>query len=374
MKVPYKSGLVPIGLAGIAAILIINLFFHEEKNFAELALGQETKAYLATDSLGAPIHVVSDSTVPDLLKGWQLRGQKDVMFILGNSQTHSINQLKPGDQTYVALLYQRWRAYQIDVLAHTIPNANLQEFYLLFRYWQTKLPIKTVLLPVFMDDLREDGIRNVFLAGLVQSKYQIDRDSSEIARQINQSLAALQPVAQNNPDLKALEETVQESVEKELNDFLQQHFRSWSYRPNVRGQLFADLHQMRNTIFGISASSKRKMIPARLKNNYGALERLLAVAQQQKIKVLLYVPPIRSDVPIPYDETEYEQFKQYVEQRAKQYGAIFANLEHLVPGENWGSKNATTIDGSKTELDYMHFQYRGHQLLADSLHALLTRQ
>jgi hypothetical protein len=376
MNVSYKNGLLSIGLGIVAAFLIINIFFRQEPNFAELALGEETKAYLATDSLGHPIHLVHDSLSQLLLTGWQKRGKNEVALVLGNSQTHSINQLKEGDQTYVGLLHQKWRPRKLDVVAHTIPNANLQELYLLFRYWQTKLPVTTVLVPVFMDDLREDGIRDVFLAQLLQTKFQIEGDTSEVVRQINKTLASLQSNQGSSADndFKALEQTVQESVEKHLNDFLQQHFSSWGYRPNVRGQLFANLHVLRNTAFGISASTKRKMIPARMKNNYAALERLLTFAQAHKIKVLLYVPPIRSDVPIPYDEAEYMQFKREVELMAKQHGALFANLEQIVPGNNWGSKNATTIDGGKTEIDYMHFQYPGHQLLADSLDAQLFRQ
>jgi hypothetical protein len=375
MHIHNKSELLSIIIALVLAFTIINLFFREETNFAELALGEETKAYLATDSLGHPIHLIGDSLSQLLLTGWQKRGKNEVALVLGNSQTHSINQLKEGDQTYVGLLHQKWRHRKLDVVAHTIPNANLQELYLLFRYWQTKLPVMTVLVPVFMDDLREDGIRDVFLAQLLQTKFQIEGDTSEVVRQINKTLASLQSNQGSSADndFKALEQTVQESVEKRLNDFLQQHFSSWGYRPNVRGQLFANLHVLRNTAFGISASTKRKMIPARMKKNYAALEQLLTFARTKKIKVLLYVPPIRSDVLIPYDEAEYKHFKVYVEEMAKQYGALFANLEQIVPGNYWGAKNATTL-GGKVEIDYMHFQYPGHQLLADSLDAQLFRQ
>ncbi len=114
----HKSGLLSIVLAIIAAFLIINVFFRQEQNFAELALGEETKAYLATDSLGHPIHLIGDSLSQLLLTGWQKRGKNEVALVLGNSQTHSINQLKEGDQTYVGLLHQKWRHRKLDVVAH----------------------------------------------------------------------------------------------------------------------------------------------------------------------------------------------------------------------------------------------------------------
>jgi hypothetical protein len=375
MRISNRSGLLPMIIAFVLAFTIINLFFREERNFAELALGEETKPYLAIDSLGYPVHLVNDSSTSRFLLGWQQRGKLDVALFLGNSQTHSINQLKPGEKNYVELLQRNWQPQQLDVLAHTVPNANLQEFYLFFRYWQSKLPIKTILVPIFMDDLREDGIREVFMPQLIREKFQIPDDTSELTLSINKTLSTFRPGAEktNENDLKALEQTVQESVEKFCNDFLQQHFSSWAYRPNVRGQLLTQLHLLRNTVFGISASTKRKLIPARTKNNYQALEQILTVARDHQIAVVLYLPPIRSDVPIPYDEAEYKQFKAEIKSQAAKYKAVFADFDSIVPGEYWGSKNATTVGGGKTEIDYMHFQYRGHQLLADSLNALLNR-
>ena len=44
----------------------------------------------------------------------------------------------------------------------------------------------------------------------------------------------------------------------------------------------------------------------------------------------------------------------------------FYNFEKIVPGELWGYKGSTNLL-EKREVDYMHFQYKGHQILADSL-------
>ena len=51
---------------------------------------------------------------------------------------------------------------------------------------------------------------------------------------------------------------------------------------------------------------------------------------------------------------------------AQVYSANFVNLENIVLGEYWGSKASTSIDNN-LELDFMHFQYKGHEILADTI-------
>src|SRR6478609_7964326 len=146
----FKNKGIDIILALIISFFCINHFFSEKKVFEDLALGEETKRFIATDSTtGNPIHIV------------EMNGdmKKMVIFVLGNSQTHSINQMKTGDRTYVAMLSDTFGKYGYDVLANSIPNASLQDFLWLYTYWKTKVPIKVLLVPIFMDDLREDGLR-----------------------------------------------------------------------------------------------------------------------------------------------------------------------------------------------------------------------
>ncbi|MFM7854544.1 MAG: hypothetical protein ACKO96_22115 [Flammeovirgaceae bacterium] len=71
---------------------------------------------------------------------------------------------------------------------------------------------------------------------------------------------------------------------------------------------------MRNTIFNIRASSIRKMIPIRYENNMIALQKILKVCNDKKIQVLVYIPPIRSDVRLPYELAVYNKFKLQVRQ------------------------------------------------------------
>jgi lysophospholipase L1-like esterase len=92
----------------------------------------------------------------------------------------------------------------------------------------------------------------------------------------------------------------------------------------------------------------------------------------EKIKVVLYTAPIRRNVELPYVPEEYEACKNQVKELARKTGAIYADLESLVPGEFWGKKGSTALNGT-LELDFFHFQAAGHSILADAL-AELIRQ
>ena len=47
-------------------------------------------------------------------------------------------------------------------------------------------------------------------------------------------------------------------------------------------------------------------------------------------------------------------------------------MENLVPEAAWGTKGSTSLAGDE-EVDYMHFSYAGHQLLAEALHRLTVK-
>lgn len=362
-----KSHLIIIILSLILSFIFISKFFNEPQNFEEFALGAETSSSFALKN-SIPIHLdrLTKERHDNLIKGWQLRGKKEVIFCLGNSQTHGINQMKNGESTYNDLLFDEFASQDLNVLTHSIPNANLQEFYLLFSYWTTQVPIKYLTLPVFMDDLRETGIRQIYMPLLSEIGFQLSSEEG-IDQKINSQLSQQLLTSDESQDMLGIKETVQEKTEKYLNNELGDHFTSWNYRPQIRGQLFTNLYILRNTLLGIDAQTKRKMISSRMNENMAALNALLKLAANKGIKVVLYIPPIRQDVEIPYELKEYELFKATIEKVSSDFpGIYFYNLEDIVPGEYWGMKDATNLSG-KPEYDFMHFQFEGHRNLANAL-------
>ena len=130
--------------------------------------------------------------------------------------------------------------------------------------------------------------------------------------------------------------------------------------------MFGKLYLLRNSIFGIKATSTRKMIRGRYIKNKNAYIDILNLALDNNVEVLVYIPPIRNDIKIPYDLTEYTKFKNEIEAIAYSKKAFFINLEELVPSKFWGIKPSTNLKG-ESEIDFMHFQTEGHSLLADAI-------
>lgn len=358
MNKPLRDILILIVSACLSAILLY-LKYSDRVNFADNALGEETVRYVAKFK-GQPIHHVELSEQDHQLALANRHPGKPVLFMLGNSQTHSINQMKEGEVNFVEMIAARDTAE--DLLVHSLPNASLQEQWLLWNWWTDSFNVKELVLPVFMDDLREDGIRSYFIAALVKKRYLL-KEQDELSISINKELQAIYD-AESTANTKTVKKsTPQERTEEHLEAYLSAHSAIWRNRENARGDFFLGLYNLRNTVFGINASTKRKMIPLRYDKNMAALELILSHCRDKGIKVYLYIPPIRHDLDLPYDAGEYAAFKASLQALATRYGAPLRDLDSIVPGEYWGTKN----EGHGHEIDYMHFQYKGHLILADSL-------
>jgi len=311
-----------------SAIMSFTNVAEDETKFDQLAPGKETQIYRAT-YIGSPIHCAEISDGAECLDGWKEKGSLPVTLWLGNSQLHAINQMKPGDVNGVQLLHDKLYPNGGDLIAFSEPNASLQEHYLLFEYLKSLLPIKTLLLPVVFDDTRENGIRNGLLPAL---------DSQDVMASLSKTKIGLEIMAENiaiksDGDLAGLNDTPQKVVESTITGWLSEHWALWEARLEMRGQLFKSLYMWRNSILGINAQSKRKAIPGRYLKNLASLEAILLESTEERIHVILYVVPLRNDVETPYVAKEYARFKKDVENLAKKNGAVFANLEMLVPGE-----------------------------------------
>jgi len=307
--------------------------------------------------------------------------KEKIVLWLGNSQLHSINQISPNDQPSSALLHQKILSDGRHLVTFSQANANLQEHLILASFMVDKLNIDMLLLPVFFDDLREDGVRSSIMDFFKFEK--VPSGSSEFLRSLieNGSKSShFDEITDDNAfkepgivDMEALEGTPQKIVEAYLTLELSKASRVWQMQGEIRGRLLISLYKLRNYIFGINASSIRKSIPARYKKNMKALSEILLLTENNGVETLLYIPPLRNDFKRPYDEHEYREFKREVENLASIYKVKFSDLEGLVPNELWGMKGSTTVGiDSGDEVDFMHFQMGGHTLLADKLYSLIN--
>jgi len=279
---------------------------------------------------------------------------------LGNSQLHFINQFQRGD--HVAPFWLRKFVDCPDSfvpLGISLPNASLQEHYVLAEYFWQRFPIRTLILQLCFDDLREDGLREEF-ADLLTPE---DRDRlqiNEVGSDILARADATWKGRNRSEESSALEGFVQKNIEDALNARLGDLFLLWKDRANLRNLLLTDLYYTRNALLGIKPTSVRKMIPPRYHRNMQAFAAILQKAQTLQIPVVAYIAPIRQDSSLPYDRSQYEAWKEQVAVMTTARGATLLNLERIIPNELWGSYHAE-------DLDFMHFRGKGHELLAQAL-------
>jgi len=349
----------------------------------DIGLGKYTSGYSPKIN-GYSIHGMNSMTsLLDLKKGWAKRGQKEVILWLGNSQLHGINQMKIGDKNCIDYSFCSFTKYneRKEVLGFSLPNANLMEFLVVFLEASNQMLIKDLIILVCFDDIRENGLRTE-LSDTVCSKMTLKElnDVPDIgASLVNELRKGYKTNELNKKDLTAVNKSktipwiptlIQERSEAFLNKEFDKYCLLWEKRSSMRGYIFNWLFKLRNTVLFIKADSKRKILRGPYQSNFKALTTILSISKDQNIKVLLYVSPIRNDVPIPYDSNEYSLFKKELILLANQYNARFVNLENLVPPKYWGFKESTNIFQSD-EVDYMHFQAAGHKLISDTIVELL---
>jgi hypothetical protein len=345
-------------------------YLSRSKTVAEdFALGEQTVTYQAKKD-GHLIHIIrlQEDELEDFERGYEERGQRPSIFILGNSQTHAINQKQPDDVTYVELLHNRWVKRGMDVQTMSMPNINLGEMLLGYQYLSRERDVRLAIIPVFYDDLREWGLRKAYLGGLASKGISVPSDwRSAKALQASMEILTNDPEGADNAEHAGIRETTQAISEHYLDSSLSEKSAIWRKRSTMRSDFFIALYQLRNSAFGINAQTIRR-VPSDLKTqNIHALLDLLDLCKKDETKVILYIPPLRNDVTPPYDMTQYEQFKTELEQIASKYSNVhFTDLEDLIPGKYWGTKGSTSLDGTP-EYDFMHFQFPGHQRLDSAL-------
>lgn len=352
----------------LVTITIVKFSFKDE-NLSNLALGKNTSTYYAKDTNKNNIHVSNIDSVAKskIIKTWKLNGRKNVTLILGNSQTHSINQMQNGEYNYVEILDKKNKNTQI--IANSFPNASIQDFLISYSYWKDYLRIKNIIIPVFFDDTREtNGIEYNFYPQLVNDNFVFFEDT-QLQKNINYSLNLMRENLSGNSDVEL---STQDKTELYLNDVLNEKWNSvWTKRKDVQGFIFSRLYLLRNFIFNITPSSTRRKIPERYFNNLFALDLIINDAVSNNFNVLFYIPPIRSDTKIPYDIGDYNLFINEVKSKTQVNNFIhFRNFSDIVPSSFFGTKESTTLNNNK-ELDFMHFQFQGHKILADYLNNYL---
>lgn len=350
----------------ISSLLLSSISSQSKTNFENLALNRETTSlHNLYNSQSYYCKDLRDSQ--NCINGSSKRDLNRRLLWLGNSQIDAVNQFRKGQKNAPLILHELLSKKKEDLIAFSEPNASLQEHYVLFEYLSSKIKLDYLILPLVFDDTRETGIRDSVALGLKDESTISSLNKTTIGKII---LKECSKSSIKDSDLAGLKMTPQKNIEKSINSWLDKNFYLWSIREKARGNIFVWLYQLRNSIFSIKAESKRRIIKGRYIANVSSLKEILISAKQKNIEVITYIAPIRNDVEIPYDRDEYNIFKSETEKIVKMNGGIFYNLEKIVPSDLWGTKESTNTTG-KPEIDYMHFKYKGHRLLALKLFSIL---
>lgn len=360
-----SAPLLSLTLALILAIVgLYALFGASATNFNELALGEATQSVFARHQ-GQLVHCGTFADAQDCLGPAEQRHLPKAVIWLGNSQLHAINQLQPEQTTAAGLLVRRYRPQGVEVLAFSQPNASLTEHLVMFEGLRHRMRPDVLVLPLVFDDTREGGIRQDVAKGLADPAVKARIARSPAGRQIVK-LAGTQAAEQT----EAGDGSLQAKSETALTAVLDECCGWETLRLQARGHVFNAIYRSRNAVFGIKPSTQRRKLPAVYKLNLAAYEQILISAKAEGIQVLAYIVPLRADAPRPYDPAEYRQFKAETAASAARWGARYLDLETTVPDKYWGTKGSTSADGGP-ELDFMHFQAPGHQLLEARIAAAL---
>lgn len=358
-----KNSLLPLVISFTLSLLILFHYSGYHTSFENLALGEDNLAYFASYGENR-IHCTGIKDAGLCLDSIDKLSPAKVILWLGNSQLNSINQYKIGDKTAAQILFETLFKKQVASITFSPPNSSLQEHFILFEYMLIKTKIDLLILPVCFDDTRETGIRADIAAAFKDSKALAAISASPLGRQLIRNTKIHGP---SEDDFVGVKATIQERVEYGIEETLNKYSNIWRARKEVRGLFFDFLYRLRNALLNITPQSKRRLIKDRYDDNLRAFEEILKKAEKANVKVLVYIPPIRSDVESPYERSEYQQFKIKIRKIARRHSASYANFEAIVPGGLWGYKNSTSLKQEKLELDFMHFKGQGHQILAANI-------
>ena len=341
-----------------SAVLLLYILFPpaEPKNFEDFALGAQTKTVIGMFQ-GERVHCMKLEDMEDCLTHKDRRGLEKSVLWLGNSQLHAINQARKDHMPSSVYAAEKLRKENIDLITFSQPNASLTEHYILLEILNEITDFDALVLPAVFDDTREQSIRGWI-------KKNMHNDS--FIQTLNRSQHGKLLLKEVEKDISTSTKTVQEISENLITKYIDQCCNWEKMRSFARGEVSLFIYKVRNFIFNINPNTTRSKIPNAYKKNINSLKEILKTVDREKMKIFIYIAPLRSDVEIPYNREEYEEFKLEVEFLAKKSGANFANLEELVEGSLWGMKESTNLK-KDLEYDFMHYKVEGHKILADKI-------
>ncbi len=279
-------------------------------------------------------------------------------LLLGNSQLGAINQLSKGEINFGQQLSQEINIENenpVTVRSVWIPNATLGEFKeIYFSMMKCSTRIDNIIIPVFLDDMREQKIRK----SLQNYSFNICGISQYLSNKKNK-FQANTAIVKNS---EMLDKIILKRIPVLKNIQI------------INSHLRVLLYKLRNNIFGINASSKRKIVKAAYLFNLESLKNIIESREALEIPTTIYIPPLLhfvSGKEIPYFKVDYFNFKNQMKDICNKDNCVYFDLDSIIPDNKWGYKDSISFMGDKKEIDFMHFTYDGHKIMAKKLIEIL---
>ncbi|MCC6525624.1 MAG: hypothetical protein IT373_23445 [Polyangiaceae bacterium] len=289
---------------------------------------------------------------------------QSVVILAGMSQMYAINDPRPGDETIVEHLDDKLRQHGVRAFGLAAPNMHNEEALL---YLVAAASRPETRPAAFVYGLCFDKFRNVDLRPALQRFLRSRADVQDRLRALCAEPAGRYPRAceKIRSSLASLEDVAtgtaqhDESIEGWLRDALGRAVPIIGAREALNARLQYELYLLRNWLFRIRATSKRPILHSRYELNRELLALMADVARAEGIELVLYVIPLNPQAENPYVPEEYEAFKSWSAAFADERGVPFANLEDVVPRDDWGLLG--------DEPDFKHFRAEGHRRTAEAL-------
>jgi hypothetical protein len=155
-----RSEWLPLLIGAILAIWALNIARQKIIEVNEAALGETTAVMAEFEGLQVSCFDASDTERCE--SDYHRGGQMPAILWFGNSQNFAINRYQPGDQLAILRLHGWLKTRGKWLVQYVQPNANLREEALLFEALNYRYDTRLLILPVFMDKLREQGSETVW--------------------------------------------------------------------------------------------------------------------------------------------------------------------------------------------------------------------
>ena len=292
-------------------------------------------------------------SIPDATK-------QTLVVVSGMSQMFSISEREPGDLSISELMDDGLAPKRVRVYGLAAGNlCNEEAFFLL----QSLLEKPQTTPKVFIFGACFDKMRNLDLRPGYQQFLWAKPGLQESWKRTAEAYRQQYPLAAEKM-LKSLEDLrASKSSNDAFEDKLRDRLADWvplvasRKELNARAQRF--LYDVRNKLFGIKTSSKRPLVKARYELNQEFLEMMIDVCSKAGVQFITYVVPLNPLAESPYVPEEYTEFKDWLSRLAETRRVPFANLENLVPSQDWG----LWLGGP----DFKHFKGAGHRRTAAKL-------